>query len=116
VNTHVPKNVLQSDPLFPPFPVNINLFTEIPGIDRTFSENTVMKIYYSKDVDNFISDLYYNDARIKPDEAYPPEMAAKIDSIVKEQARLLAEQEAAAGQARLSALQAEKDLQIKITA
>jgi hypothetical protein len=57
--------VLQSDPLFPPFPLNIRLFTEIPGIDRTFSENTVMKIYYSENVDNFISDLYYNDAQIK---------------------------------------------------
>jgi len=54
VNTNVPRNVLQSDPLFPPFPVDINLFTEIPGIDKTFSENTVLKIYYSPDVDNFI--------------------------------------------------------------
>ncbi len=65
VNTQVPRQVLQSDPLFPPFPVNIRLFTEIQGIDRTFSENTVMKIYYSENVDNFISDLYYNDAQIK---------------------------------------------------
>jgi len=65
VNTNVPNAVLQSDPLFPPFPVNVALFTEIPGIDRTFSENTVMKIYYSENVDNFISDLYYNDAQIK---------------------------------------------------
>jgi len=65
VNTNVPRQVLMSDPLFPPFPVNINLFTEIPGIDRTFSENTVLKIYYSEKVDNFISDLYYNDAQIK---------------------------------------------------
>ncbi|MEE4286363.1 MAG: tetratricopeptide repeat protein, partial [Mariniphaga sp.] len=65
VNTQVPGPVLQSDPLFPPFPVNIRLFTEIPGIDRTFSENTVMKIYYSENVDNFISDLYYNEAQIK---------------------------------------------------
>jgi tetratricopeptide (TPR) repeat protein len=65
VNTNVPRQVLQSDPIFPPFPVNINLFTEIPGIDRTFSENTVLKIYYSENIDNFISDLYYNDAQIK---------------------------------------------------
>ena len=65
VDTKVPRQVLQSDPLFPPFPVNIRLFTEISGIDRTFSENTVMKIYYSEKVDNFISDLFYNDAQIK---------------------------------------------------
>ncbi|MBW6534259.1 MAG: hypothetical protein K0B11_04580 [Mariniphaga sp.] len=65
VNTHVPAPVLQTDPRFPPFPLNIRLFTEIAGIDRTFSENTVMKIYYSQNVDNFISDLYYNEAQIK---------------------------------------------------
>lgn len=61
----VPRQVLQANPVFPPFPVNIRLFTEIPGIERTFSENTVMKLYYSERVDNFISDLYYNDAQIK---------------------------------------------------
>ncbi|NLB26005.1 MAG: hypothetical protein GX820_04850, partial [Bacteroidales bacterium] len=65
VNTKVSSDVLQRNPLFPPFTVNINLFTEIEGIDRTFSENTVLKIYYSESVDNFISDLYYNDAQIK---------------------------------------------------
>ncbi len=65
VDTNVPREVLQSDPVFPPFPVNIKLFTEIPGIDKTFSENAVMKIYYSKNVDNFIADLFYNDAQIK---------------------------------------------------
>ncbi|MFW5823061.1 MAG: hypothetical protein ACOCU7_06690, partial [Tangfeifania sp.] len=65
VNTNVPRDVLQSDPLFPPFPVDINLFTEIPDIDKTFSENTVQKIFYSTDVDNFISDVYYNNAQIK---------------------------------------------------
>lgn len=65
VDTHVPREVLQSDPLFPPFPVDIKLFTEIPHIDRTFSENTVRKIYYSDKVDNFISDLFYNEVQIK---------------------------------------------------
>ncbi|HKI88628.1 MAG TPA: hypothetical protein VKA38_06325, partial [Draconibacterium sp.] len=65
VDTKVPKNVLQSDPKFPPFPVDINLFTEIQGIDRTFSENTILKLYYSPQVDNFIKEIYYNDAQIK---------------------------------------------------
>ncbi len=65
IDTKVSREVLQSDPLFPPFPVDIKLFTEISGIDRTFSENTVLKIYYSDRVDNFISDMYYNDAQIK---------------------------------------------------
>jgi len=64
VETAVPQNILQTNPSFPPFPLDINLFAEIPGIDRRFSENTVLKIYYSPNVDNFISELYYNDAQI----------------------------------------------------
>lgn len=65
VDTNVPKNILNSDPKFPPFPINVNLFNIIPGIDNSFSENTVLKIYYSLNVDNFISELYYNNAQIK---------------------------------------------------
>ncbi|MCD6355336.1 MAG: hypothetical protein J7L95_07290, partial [Prolixibacteraceae bacterium] len=65
IETTVPAAVLQSNPKFPPFPVDINLFTEIPGIDRSFSEKAILKIYYSKSVDNFISELYYNNAQIK---------------------------------------------------
>jgi len=65
VETAVPKPVLATDPKFPPFPVDINLFTEVPGIDNSFSENTVLKIFYSPSVDNFVSELYYNDAQIK---------------------------------------------------
>ena len=64
VESSVPKEVLQADPHFPPFPLNINLFTEIPGIDKSFVDNTILKIYYNKNVDNFISELYYNDAQI----------------------------------------------------
>ncbi len=64
VDSNVPKEVLQSDPKFPPFPLDVNLFTEIPGIDKSFVDNTILKIYYSKNVDNFISELYYNDAQI----------------------------------------------------
>ncbi|WP_346860518.1 hypothetical protein [uncultured Draconibacterium sp.] len=65
VETAVPKAVLVTDPKFPPFPVDINLFTEIPGVDNSFSENTVLKIFYSPSVDNFVSELYYNDAQIR---------------------------------------------------
>ena len=64
IETAVPKAVLQSDPKFPPFPLDINLFTEIPGIDKSFVDNTILKIYYNQNVDNFISELYYNDAQI----------------------------------------------------
>ena len=64
VESSVSKEVLQSDPRFPPFPLDINLFTEIPGIDKSFVNNTILKIYYNPNVDNFISELYYNDAQI----------------------------------------------------
>ncbi|HPE76963.1 MAG TPA: tetratricopeptide repeat protein, partial [Draconibacterium sp.] len=64
VESAVPKTVLQADPKFPPFPLDINLFTEIPGIDKSFVDNTILKIYYNPNVDNFISELYYNDAQI----------------------------------------------------
>ncbi|KAF0237419.1 MAG: hypothetical protein FD181_1985 [Prolixibacteraceae bacterium] len=64
VDATVPKEVLQSDPRFPPFPLDINLFTEIPGIDKSFTNNTILKIYYNQNVDNFVSELYYNDAQI----------------------------------------------------
>ena len=53
--------------------------------------------------------LAYNEAKAaKPDETYPDEMIAKIDSIVETRARIAAEQ-AAAEAARLAAIEAEKD-------
>jgi tetratricopeptide (TPR) repeat protein len=64
VDATVPKEVLQSDPRFPPFPLDINLFTEIPGIDKSFTNNTILKLYYNQNVDNFVLELYYNDAQI----------------------------------------------------
>jgi tetratricopeptide (TPR) repeat protein len=65
VSTLVPQNVLQSDPLFPPFQVDVNLYTKIPGIDDSFSENTTMEIFYDSNADNFFSETYYNNAQIK---------------------------------------------------
>ncbi|MDB4581536.1 hypothetical protein N9164_00150 [Draconibacterium sp.] len=65
VETDVPNTVAQSNTKFPSFPIDINLFTEIPDIDKSFSEKAILKIYYSQSVGNFISDLYYNDAQIE---------------------------------------------------
>ncbi|MDX8339468.1 hypothetical protein SLH46_09765 [Draconibacterium sp. IB214405] len=65
IETDVPRDVLNADPKFPPFPGNINLFTEIPGIDNSFAENTIFKIFYSPSVDNFVKEVYYNDAQIE---------------------------------------------------
>jgi tetratricopeptide (TPR) repeat protein len=65
VSTVVPANVLQRDRKFPPYPLDVNLFTEIKGVNKSFSENTVLRIYYSPAVDNFIHETYYNNAQIK---------------------------------------------------
>ncbi len=65
VDTHIPQNIQGSTAKFPPFPVDINLFKEISGIDRSFAENTILKIFYSPQVGNFISERYYNNAQIK---------------------------------------------------
>ena len=65
VSTVVPATVLQRDRKFPPYPLDVNLFTEIKGVNKSFSENTVLRIYYSAAVDNFIHETYYNNAQIK---------------------------------------------------
>ncbi len=65
ISTIVPNAVLQRDRIFPPYPLDVNLFTEIPGINRGFADNTVLRIYYSAEVDNFIPEVYYNNAQIK---------------------------------------------------
>jgi hypothetical protein len=36
VDTNLPRGVAQANPSYPPFPVDINLFTEIDGIDKSF--------------------------------------------------------------------------------
>jgi len=42
-----------------------SLFTEIKGIDKSFSDNTILRIYYDPGIDNFLSQVYYNDAQVK---------------------------------------------------
>jgi hypothetical protein len=65
VSTTVPVDVLRRDRKFPPYPLDVNLFTEIKGLNTTFAEHTVLRIFYSAAVDNFIHEVYYNNAQIK---------------------------------------------------
>jgi tetratricopeptide (TPR) repeat protein/precorrin-3B methylase len=65
VSTVVPTDVLRRDRLFPPYPLDVNLFTEIKGINTSFAEHTVLRIFFSQQVDNFIHEVYYNNAQIK---------------------------------------------------
>ena len=65
VSTVVPAEVLRRDRQFPPYPLDVNLFTEIKGINTSFAEHTVLRIFFSQQVDNFIHEVYYNNAQIK---------------------------------------------------
>jgi hypothetical protein len=64
VETLVPETVIQSNPQYRAFSLDIHLFTEIPGINVSFVENPIRKIYYNPNLDNFITDVYYNDTQI----------------------------------------------------
>ena len=65
VSTVVPTEVLRRDRKFPPYPLDVNLFTEIKGINTSFAEHTVLRIFFSQQVDNFIHEVYYNNPQIK---------------------------------------------------
>ena len=65
VSTLVPEEILKEDSEFPPFPIEQILFSEIKGIDKTFSENTIEKIYFNKQIGNFDYEVFYNDNQIK---------------------------------------------------
>lgn len=44
VSTTVPVEVLRRDRKFPPYPLDVNLFTEIKGLNTSFAEHTVLRI------------------------------------------------------------------------
>ncbi len=65
VSTIVPDNILKENPEFPVYEIEQSLFSEIKGIDKTFSENTIEKVYYNRQIDNFVSQVFYNDDQIQ---------------------------------------------------
>jgi tetratricopeptide (TPR) repeat protein len=65
ISTPIPRRVFETNHKFPPFVIEQSLFSEIKGIDKSFSDNTILRIYYDPTIDNFISEVYYNDAQIK---------------------------------------------------
>ena len=64
VETLVPDKVLQSNPQFEPIALDVNLFTEIDGINLSLVEKPTRKIYFNPMLNNFISDVYINDTQI----------------------------------------------------
>jgi len=65
ISTFVPRRVEEKDPKFPPFVVDQSLFTEVKGINTSFSDNIILQIFYDPGIDNFISEVFYNDSQIK---------------------------------------------------
>jgi tetratricopeptide (TPR) repeat protein len=65
ISTMVPQQVLRRNPEFPPFVIEQSLFREIRGIDKSFSENSILRIYYDPEVDNFLSEVFYSDLQIQ---------------------------------------------------
>ncbi|MBN1821947.1 MAG: hypothetical protein JXR31_06100 [Prolixibacteraceae bacterium] len=65
ISTSIPNRILKNDPNFPPFVIEQKLFTEIKGIDNSFSENTIIRLFYDPGIDNFISEVFYNDEQIQ---------------------------------------------------
>jgi len=65
ISTFIPERVLTDNPEFPPFVIEQSLFREIHGIDDSFSQNSILRIFYDPEVDNFISEVFYSDSQIQ---------------------------------------------------
>jgi hypothetical protein len=64
VSTDLPDEVWKRDNNFPPFPMVVQLFREIDGIDKSFTLKPAGKIFYSKQTDNFDKENYALDKQI----------------------------------------------------
>ena len=64
VSTEIPQEVWQRDNDFPPFPMVVQLFKEIEGIDKSFTLKPAGKVFYGKQTDNFEKESYFSDVQI----------------------------------------------------
>lgn len=64
VSTEIPQEVWKRDSDFPPFPMVVQLFKEIEGIDKSFTLKPAGKIFYGKQTDNFEKESYFSDVQI----------------------------------------------------
>ena len=64
VETLVPDKVLKSNYQFNPLTLDVNLYLKIPGINISFVENPIRKIYYNPMLDDFISEVYKDETQI----------------------------------------------------
>jgi len=64
IETLVPDKVLQSNPLFKPISLDVKLFTEVDGINLSFIEKPSRKIYYNSMLNDYVSEVYFDDTQI----------------------------------------------------
>lgn len=64
ISTDIPQDVWERDNDFPPYPMVVKLLREVEGIDRSFTLKPSGKVFYSKQTDNFESEIIVNDAQI----------------------------------------------------
>jgi len=64
VSTDIPQEVWKRDNDFPPFPMIVQLFKEIEGIDKSFTLKASGRIFYGKQTDNFEKESIFNDVQI----------------------------------------------------
>lgn len=64
VETLVPDNVMETNPEFKPLNLDVRLFPKIPGINLSFVENPIRKIYYNPIINDFYSEIYKDDNQI----------------------------------------------------
>lgn len=64
VETIVPETILKSNQQFQPLTLDVNLYPKIPGVQLSFVENPVRKIYYNPIINNFSSEIYQDDNQI----------------------------------------------------
>ncbi len=90
VSTEIPQEVWQRDNDFPPFPMVVQLFKEIEGIDKSFTLKASGKIFYGKQTDNFEKESYFSDVQmaeqIESAKSQTLQVAKESQTITKQEA------------------------------
>ena len=89
VSTDIPQEVWKRDNDFPPFPMIVQLFKEIEGIDKSFTLKPSGKIFYGKQTDNFEKESIFNDTQIAEQITTATKQAAQV----KKEAQSITKQE-----------------------
>ncbi|MDP3915471.1 MAG: hypothetical protein Q8R96_17230 [Bacteroidota bacterium] len=91
VSTEIPQEVWERDSDFPPFPMVVQLFKEIEGIDKSFTLKASGKIFYGKQTDNFEKESYFSDVQmaeqIETAKAQTSQVAKEAQGITKQEAQ-----------------------------